>query len=272
MKIVEQHFYLSEEVKDDVTHLNESVPSELTGKYKKYQTLFKIIRVFTSMLLFIGVLVLMSLIIMAMAMVFSDNSEKLSMFFYILMIVVITGIVFFISGAILSYVSDRYVSQTIMNTLNTQIMNKDGKVVRLYKLIDAKNSRVGRILFDVREYRHYVKDIPNSEERGIVANSCKIPKISHSDAYDLIMAIQDMAILTEHEKVEEDKKQTEREKRKHQEKVERMKMKYQKANQFNKEDLDNMTDVQTLKAMEDKLQNLRESEEKTIESWLNHGK
>ena len=272
MKIVEQHFYNSEKVKDDVTHLNESVPSELTDNYKKYQPLMKIIRAFNIMLICLSILTLMSLIIMAMGMALSENPEKLRMFFYILTIGVITGIFSFINGAILSYLDDRYVSQSTIDALNTQMMNKDGQVVRLYKLIDAKNSRVGRILFDVREYRHYVKDIADSEERKIVENLCKVPKISHDDAYNLIMAIQDMAILTEHEKVAEEEKQTEKEKRKHQEKLERMKARYQKVNQFSKDDLDNMTDIQTLKAMEDKIQNIRQNEEKTIESWLNNGK
>lgn len=273
MGIVEQHFYHSEKVKDDVTHLNESVPSELTETFKNYQPLIKIIRVFIIMLFSVSFLMMASTPIIATAItVVEDDPIKMHMLFKVLISGVITGIFFFISGAILSYLSDRYVSQSDIDTLNTQIMNKDGQVVRLYKLIDAKNSRVGRLLFDVQEYRYFVKDIPDLDEREIVKNSCKVPKISHNDACNLIMTIQDMAILTEHEKIAEDEKQSEKEKRKHQEKLERMKARYQKVNQFSKDDLDNMTDIQTLKAMEDKIQNIRKNEEKTIESWLNNGK
>lgn len=273
MGIVEQHFYHSEKVKDDVTHLNESVPSELTETFKKYQPLIKIIRVFIIMLFSVSFLMMASMPIIAVLITFvEDDPIKMHMLFKVLIIGVMTGVFFFISGAILSYLSDRYVSQSNIDTLNTQMMNKDGQVVRLYKLIDAKNSRVGRLLFDVQEYRYFVKDIPDLDEREIVKNSCKVPKISHNDAYNLIMTIQDMAILTEHEKIAEDEKQSEREKRKHQEKLDRMKSRYQKVNQFSKDDLDNMTDIQTLKAMEDKIQNIRKNEEKTIESWLNNGK
>ena len=273
MGIVEQHFYYSEKVKDDVTHLNESVPSELTETFKKYQPLIKIIRVFIIMLFSVSFLMMASMPIIAVLITIAkDDPIKMHMLFKVLTGSVISGIFLFINGIILSYLSDRYVSQSDIDTLNTQIMNKDGQVVRLYKLIDAKRSRVNKLFFDVQTYRYFTKDIHNVEERNIAETSCKVPEISHSSAYDLMMTIQDMAILTEHEKIAEDEKQNEQEKRKQQAKIERMKMKYQKANQFSKEDLDNMTDIQTLKAMEDKIQNIRENEEKMIESWLNDGK
>lgn len=273
MGIVEQHFYHSKKVKDDVTHLNESVPSELTETFKKYQPLIKIIRVFIIMLFSVSFLTMASMPIIATAItVVEDDPIKMHMLFKVLTGSVISGIFLFINGIILSYLCDRYVSQSDIDTLNTQMMNKDGQVVRLYKLIDAKNSRVGRLLFDVQEYRYFVNTISDSDEREVAYNSCKVPKLTHRDTYELIMTIQDVARLTEHEKVAEDEKQSEREKRKHQEKLERMKAKYQKVNQFSKDDLDNMTDIQTLKAMEDEIQNIRKNEEKTIESWLNNGK
>lgn len=275
MKVVEQRFSFADKIKNDTTHLSADVPSELTENHKKHNALMNVIRrINIMMMVTIFILaVITSIIVIAIIPVLDSNSSMpTSNLIKILIGVSIGGAFMFLNGLSLSYVSKRSISNYIMDMLNIEIMNKDGQVVRLYKLIDAKNSRVGRLLFDVQEYRHFVKDIPDLDEREIVKNSCKVPKISHSDAYNLIMTIQDMAILTEHEKIAEDEKQSEREKRKHQEKLDRMKSRYQKVNQFSKDDLDNMTDIQTLKAMEDKIQNIRKNEEKTIESWLNNGK
>lgn len=270
MKVVEQHFYYSEKVKDDVTHLNESVPSELTDNYER-QPFVKVVYFITAFLMITLPFSIFPTAIFKFLTIKETDDVLLELGKTILLLLSSCAFMFLIFK-ITDYLGDKFVPKRTVNILNTQMMNKDGQVVRLYKLIDAKNSRVGRLLFDVQEYRYFVKDILDLDEREIVESSCKVPKISHRDAYNLIMTIQDMAILTEHEKVAEDEKQSEKEKRKHQEKLERMKAKYQKVNQFSKEDLDNMTDIQTLKAMEDKIQNIRKNEEKTIESWLNNGK
>lgn len=275
MEIVEQPFSFADKIKNDTTHLSADVPSELTENHKKHNALMNVIRrINIMMMVTIFILaVITSIIVIAIIPVLDSNSSMpTSNLIKILIGVSIGGAFMFLNGLSLSYVSKRSVSNYIMDMLNIEIMNKDGQVVRLYKLIDAKHSRVNKIFFDVQTYRYFTKDIHNLEERNIAETSCKVPKISHSDAYNLIMTIQDMAILTEHEKIAEDEKQSEKEKRKHQEKLDRMKSKYQKVNQFSKEDLDNMTDIQTLKTMEDKIQNIRKNEEKTIESWLNNGK
>lgn len=275
MKVVEQRFSFADKIKNDTTHLSADVPSELTEKNKKHNALMNVIRhINIVMMVAIFILaVITSIIVIAIIPVLdSDSSMPTSNLIKILIGVSIGGAFMFLNGLSLSYVSKRSISNYIMEMLNLEIMNKDGQVVRLHKLIDAKRSRVNKIFFDVQTYRYFTKDIHNVEERNIAETSCKVPEISHSSAYDLMMTIQDMAILTEHEKIAEDEKQNEQEKRKKQAKIERMKMKYQKANQFSKEDLDNMTDIQTLKAMEDKIQHIRKNEEKMIESWLNDGK
>lgn len=101
MGIVEQHFYHSEKVKDDVTHLNESVPSELTETFKKYQPLIKIIRVFIIMLFSVSFLMMASMPIIAVLITFvEDDPIKMHMLFKVLIIGVMTGVFFFISGAI----------------------------------------------------------------------------------------------------------------------------------------------------------------------------
>lgn len=270
MSIVEQHFYYSEKVKDDVTHLNESVPSELTENYER-QPFVKVVYFITAFLMITLPFSIFPTAIFKFLSIKETDDVLLEVGKTLLLLLSSLAFMFLVFK-LADYLGEKFVPKRTVNILNTQMMNKDGKVVRLYKLIDAKNSRVGRLLFDVQEYRYFVKDIPDLDEREVVENSCKVPKISYRDAYNLIMTIQDIAILTEHEKVEENEKLSEREERKRQEKIERMKARYQKVNQFSKEDLDNMTDIQTLKAMEDKIQHIRKNEEKMIESWLNDGK
>lgn len=273
MKVVEQRFSFADKIQNNTTHLSADVPSELTEKNKKHNGLMNAIRrINIIMMVTIFILAVITSIIVIMIIPSLEVDVSTSNLINLLIGVSIGGAFMFLNGLSLSYVSKRSVSNYNMDMLNIEIMNKDGQVVRLYKLIDAKRSRVDKLFFDVQEYRYFTKDIHNVEERNIAETSCKVPKISHSSAYNLMMTIQDMAILTEHEKVAEDEKQNEIEKRKQQAKIERMKMKYQKANQFSKEDLDNMTDIQTLKAMEDKIQHIRKNEEKMIESWLNDGK
>ena len=272
MKIVEQHFSFADKIKNDTTHLSADVPSELTEKNKKHNALMNVIRrINIVMMVTVFMLAFVTSLILMLSISINDGIS-ISKLIPLLISIIILGVFVFLNGLSLSYVSNRSVSNYNMDMLNIEIMNKDGQVVRLYKLIDAKRSRVNKLFFDVQTYRYFTKDIHNVEERNIAETSCKVPEISHSSAYDLMMTIQDMAILTEHEKIAEDEKQNEQEKRKQQAKIERMKMKYQKANQFSKEDLDNMTDIQTLKAMEDKIQHIRKNEEKMIESWLNDGK
>lgn len=267
MKIVEQPFSFPHKIENDTTHISKDIPSELTGMYK-HQLLAKILY-YTSVFLMVILPILTLYATLVMLSTIKPTDNVLLEFGKIFSIIVLAiGFTILLAKRVL-HLDNKVISDTTTDFLNYEIMNKDGQVVRLYKLIDVENSRVSRILIDIREYRYFVNTISDSDEREVAYNSCKVPKLTHRDTYELIMTIQDVARLTEHKRIAEDEKQNKQEERRQQKKIERLKAKYQKANQFNKEDLDNMTDMRTLKTVENKIQNARKKEEKAIKSWLN---
>ena len=186
MKIVEQRFSFADKIKNDTTHLSADVPSELTEKNKKHNALMNVIRrINIVMMVTVFMLAFVTSLILMLSISINDGIS-ISKLIPLLISIIILGVFVFLNGLSLSYVSNRSVSNYNMDMLNIEIMNKDGQVVRLYKLIDAKRSRVNKLFFDVQTYRYFTKDIHNVEERNIAETSCKVPEISHSSAYDLI--------------------------------------------------------------------------------------